>query len=377
MDFQFSEETTLVRNSAREFLKEKCPGDFVREMAKDDTGFSKKIWREIAELGWLGMLYDEVYGGSGDAEGSFFDLFIIFEEIGKVLLPSPFFCSAVMSGLLIDEAGDSKLKSDCLPDIINGKKIFTTSLLDEKGRYDFNAPALEARRNPEGGYTLTGTRILAPYAHVADEIIVCANVSDGGGSTLFKIGGKADGLKTTALKTLTEEKTFALVFEGAFVSADDAIGEIGQGAAYVKAILPKAIVLKCGEMLGGMECIVDATVSYVKERKQFGAPLGTLQVIHHYCADMATLLETSRLMARQAAYLIGAGIACDKEIAMAKAWLSDGYKKCTWTGQQLHGGIGFTEEYDVQLYYKHAKECELAFGDSRVHRSKVADEMGV
>jgi alkylation response protein AidB-like acyl-CoA dehydrogenase len=377
MDFQFSEETTLIRNSAREFLKEKCPSDFVREMARDDTGFSKRMYKEMAELGWLGMLYDEAYGGSGNIAGSFFDLFVILEEIGKVLLPSPFFTSAVMSGMIIDYAGDAKLKGDNLPEVIGGKKILTTALLNEKGKCDAEAPELKAMRNGNEGYALTGTRLLAPYAHVANGILVCANVLEDGGPTLFKIGAKADGLKQTALGTLTGEKTFALEFEGVPASAGDIIGGVGQGAACINAVLPKAMVLKCAEMLGGMEYIVDTTVGYVKERKQFGAPLGTLQVIHHYCADMTTLLETSRLLARQAAYLISKGMACDKEAAAAKAWLSDGYKKCTWTAQQLHGGIGFTEEYDIQLYYKHAKECELAFGDSRFQRSKVADAMGI
>lgn len=375
MDFKLSDETTLIRNSAREFLKEKCPADFVKEMAKDETGFSKRMYKEMAELGWLGMLYDEVYGGSGDVEGSFFDLYIIFEEIGRVLLPSPFFSSAVLAGLLINEAGDAALKNALLPDIVNGKKILTASLLDENGQYDYENPGLKAEKNQAGGYTLSGTRILAPYVNVADEILVCAGV-EGSGPTLFKIDPKAGGLTIVPLRTLTEEKSSALLFEGVAVSEDDVIGSVGRGATYVNAVLPKATALKCGEMVGGMEHIVDATVGYVKERKQFGKPLGTLQVIHHYCADMTTMLESGRLMARQAAYMMGEGIPCDKEIATAKAWLSDGYKKCTWTAQQLHGGIGFTEEYDVQLYYKHAKECELAFGDSRVQRSKVADAMG-
>ena len=376
MDFKLSEETTMVRNSAREYLKEKCPGDFVREMAKDETGFSKKMWKEMAELGWLGMLYDETYGGSGDIKGSFFDLFIIFEEKGRVLLPSPIFSRAVLAGLIINEAGDSKLKDDYLPDIINGKKILSISLLDDRGIYDHDNPSLEATEGAGHDYVLRGTRIMAPYAHVADAIIVCAGVQ-GVGPTLFLIDSAANGLKIVPLSTLTEEKSSALVFEDIGAAESDIIGSPGQGAVYINSVLSKAVVLKCGEMLGGMEAVVDKTVDYVKERKQFGAPLGTLQVIQHYCADMTTLLEGSRLAARQAAYMLGEGMACEKETAMAKAWLSDAYKKCTWTAQQLHGGIGFTEEYDIQLYYKHAKECELAFGDSWIQRSKVADEMGI
>ena len=130
-------------------------------------------------------------------------------------------------------------------------------------------------------------------------------------------------------------------------------------------------------MLGGLERVLEMTVEYMKERHQFGQPLGSLQVVHHYCADMATYLETTRLITYQAATLVDEGIPCDKEIAMAKAWCSDAYKQCTWIGHQLHGGIGFTEEHDLHLYYKHAKDSDLAFGSSWYHRLKVAEEMGI
>ena len=130
-------------------------------------------------------------------------------------------------------------------------------------------------------------------------------------------------------------------------------------------------------MLGGLERVLEMTIAYVKERHQFGRPLGSLQAVQHNLADMATYLETTRLITYQAASLLSEGIACDKEIAMAKAWSSDAYKKCTWTGHQLHGAIGFTEEHDLHLYYKHAKQSELSFGSSWFHRAKVAEEMGI
>jgi alkylation response protein AidB-like acyl-CoA dehydrogenase len=130
-------------------------------------------------------------------------------------------------------------------------------------------------------------------------------------------------------------------------------------------------------MVGGLSRVVDMTVDYVKQRVQFGKPLGVLQVIHHYCADMTTLLDTARLVSYQAASLIGAGLPSAKEVAMAKAWCSDSYKKATQVAHQLYGGIGFTEEHDLHLYYKHAKASELDFGDSWVQRQKVAAEMGL
>lgn len=376
MDFSLDEETILLRNSAEQYLRANCPSSFVKEVVKEDAGFSRTMWKEMANLGWLGLIYDERYGGVG---GKFFDLFILFEEIGKVLLPSPFFCSAILSGLIINEAGDLRQKDEYLPPIIKGEKIFTIALHDEQGRYDFNNPELEAKETEDGDYILKGTRILVPYAHVADEILVLAGVkgSGAGGPTIFKVDTKADGQKIIPLDVFTEEKTFTVVYENVQVPSGNVIGTIGKGDVYLNKIFPKAIILKCGEMLGGLERVVEMTVAYVKERHQFGQPLGSLQVVQHYCADMATFLETTRLITFQAASLLSEGIPCEKEVSMAKAWCSDAYKKCTWIGHQLHGGIGFSEEHDLHLYYKHAKVSELSFEDSWFHRSKVAEEMGI
>lgn len=376
MDFGVSEETTLLKSSAERFFKEKCPPSLVRELARDERGFSPTLWKEMAELGWLGLLYEEKYGGS---EGSLFDLFTLFEEMGKVLLPSPFFCSAVLSGLVIQEAGDASLRKSYLPAIVRGEKIMTLALLDEYGRYDGKDPHIEARKGPGDTYLLSGTRLLVPYANVAEEILLCAQVTGSGpsGPTLFRVARGTPGQKVTLLDTPTREKTFAVTYEKVGVSSENVIGAVGEGNTCLCRVLPKAVVLKCGEMLGGLQRVVDMTVAYVKERHQFGKPLGSLQVVQHYCADMSTHLETSRLLACQAASLLSEGLPCDKEIAMAKAWISDVYKRSTWTAQQLHGGIGFTEEHDLHLYYQHAKASELAWGDSWAHRSKVAEEMGI
>ena len=255
----------------------------------------------------------------------------------------------------------------------------TTALLDEWGNLDFDEPGLLAAEPRQGTCVVQGTRLLVPYAHVADTIIVCAHAvaRTGEGPTLFLMEKGAARQKIVPLETMSGEKTFAVIFEGTEVPASNIIGAIGHGAACVRGILPKAIALKCGEMLGGLQRVVEMTVGYVKERRQFGAPLGSLQAVQHHCADMATCLETARLIAYQAASFISEGIPCEKEVAMAKAWCSDAYKRVTWIAQQLHGGIGFTEEYDLHFYYKHAKESELAFGDARSHRAKVADAMGL
>ncbi len=376
MEFHFNEETKMLQSSAEKFCKEKSPSAFVKSMIKDAKGYSEAQWKEMANLGWLGLIYDEKYGGSG---GSFFDLFILFEEIGKVQLPSPFLCSAIFAGLLLQEAGDENLKKAYLPLMIQGEKILTIALRNDQGHYDHASPALAAKEGEDGSYGIQGTRILVPYAHVAEEMIVCANLKGrkASGPTLFKVSGKASRLKRTPLQTLTGEKTFGVIFEDMPVSPKDLLGSVGQGAAYVDQVLPKVIALKCGEMVGGLSRVLNMTVDYVKQRVQFGRPLGALQVVQHYCADISTFADTSRLIAYQAASLINAGIPCAKEVAMAKAWCSDAYKKSTQIAHQLHGGIGFTEEHDLHLYYKHAKVSELDFGDSWVHRQRVSETMGL
>ncbi len=376
MKYDFTSEQNMLRKSFSEFLSKEGPAETVTESHSNDCGYSSAIWKKMARLGWLGLVHEDKYGGM---DGSFLDLFILFEEIGKVLLPSPLFISPVLCGWLLKETDDADLIDEYLPALINGKKILSLGLQDEQGNYDADGPKIEAVKVQPDAYCINGTRLLVPYAEQADEIIFCATLTGdlANGPTLFRIDGKAKGLKQTLLPTLTGEKTYALVFDDVELPAENIVGTIGQGNVYLNGVIPKATVLKCGEMLGGLERVVEMTVGYVKDRQQFGRPLGSLQAVQHHCADMAVLLEATRVIAHQAACLLSEGKNCNKELAMAKAWCSDAYRQSTWIGQQLHGGIGFTEEYNLHLYYKHAKTSELAFQSSWFHRGTVADEMGI
>ncbi|HYB20754.1 MAG TPA: acyl-CoA dehydrogenase family protein, partial [Thermodesulfobacteriota bacterium] len=179
MDFTMSEETKMLKSNAEKFMKEKASSSFVKNVLKEEKGFSGAIWKEMADLGWLGLVYADQYGGSG---GDFFDLFILFEEMGKAVLPSPFFCSAVFAGLLIHEAGDEQIKKEYLPGIIEGKRILTVGLRNDQGLYDYRDPGLEAQEVGEGSYRIKGTRLLVPYAHAADEIVVCSKLMRGSGA---------------------------------------------------------------------------------------------------------------------------------------------------------------------------------------------------
>ena len=376
MDFNLNEETVLMKDSAQRYLEEKCPSSLVRDLAKDEVGYSKDIWKDMTELGWLGFIHKEKYGGF---EGSFFDLSILFEQIGRALLPSPFLCSAILSSLIIDEAGSEAQKDACLKPIIEGERIFTTALHNENGKSYGNDPKIEAVKTQDDTYVVNGTTLLVPYAHVADGIIICTNIKDpeAEGPALFIIERNADGQEITPLDTLSIDKLSAVTFDNVKIPAENMVGAPGKGERCLDKILPKVTLLKCSEMLGGMERVVEMTIEYVKQRHQFDRPIGSLQAVQHYCADMATDLESARLITYQAASLIRDGVHCEKEIAMAKAWCNNAYRKATWTAQQVHGGIGFTEEYDLHLFYKHAKASELAFESAWYHRAKVADAMGI
>lgn len=376
MDFAFDEQTAMLKETAQRFFRERFPPSVLREVLASEEGYPRDLWREMAGLGWLGLVYGEAYGGCG---GSLFDLFVLIEEMGKVRLPGPFFCSAVLAGLLIEEAGDPRLKEAMLPPMIRGETILTVALLDPKGRHDFDRPTLVARPLDGMTHELKGMRLLVPFVHVSEGILVCASTGEAAEPvpTLFLVDPQTEGLKISPLDTLTGEKAFALEFDRARIAADRTVGSIGQGNAYLRRIWPKAVVSKCAEMLGGIERVVEMTVTHVKERRQFDRPLGAFQAVQHACAEMATLRETTRLVTYQAAWLLSQGLPCQKEVALAKAWCNEASKRCMSIGHQLHGAIGFTEEHDLHFYSKHAKASEMAFGTSWMHRSFVADELGI
>jgi alkylation response protein AidB-like acyl-CoA dehydrogenase len=375
MEFSFTEDQDLLRMSFNEYLRSKCTSDDRKEWLTSQNGFSVNVWRDMAELGWLGLIYDEKYGGMG---GSFLELFILFEEIGKFLLPSPLFAT-VLAGMLIDKAGNEGQKEKYLPAIIKGKQIFTLAYLDQQGTYDGNSPKVKAMAVDDNLYCLEGIRLLVSYANVADKILLCANLAnrEQTGPTMFLVNSKTNGLHLTPLETISVEKEYAVLFEKVRASETDIVGQIGKGNSYIDWLLPKAMTLKCAEMIGGLRQVVDMTVDYAKKRSQFGRPLGSLQIVQHYCADMMSYLEAARLLAYQAATLLSDEVPCTKELAMAKAWCSDAYTRCCLISHQIHGAMGFSEEYDLHLYFKHAKASELMFGHSWFHRSKVADELGL
>jgi len=374
MDFSITKQHQLLRKSFVDYLKKRCDADSRREWISSENGFSPTVWQEISELGWAGLPFDEKYGG---LNGSFFEMLFLFEQLGAFQLYTPLFTSSILTGMVLNEAGSESQKQFHLSRLSDGDAIYAAAypLQDNYIGVGRGVKAVPV----DDTWRLTGTCLFVQYAPIAEKILVLAD-SDGGSAlypTLFLVDPQAGGATVETLETLGEEKVYTVRLEGAPVDKENIIGDIGKGHQYINNVLPKAMVLKCAEMTGGLQTVLDMTVAYAKQRYQFNKPLGTLQIIQHYCADMFTDLEGARLLAYQAAQRINDGLEYRPEAAMAKAWCSDVYPKSCLLTHQIFGANGFTAEYDLHLYTKHAKVSELMFGHSVFHRSAVADAMKI
>ena len=377
MDLAFSEEQEMLKKMARDFLTDKFPKTAVKEIEESELGYSPEIWKEMAELGWMGLVFPEEYGG---AEMTFLDLAMLLEEMGRACLPGPYFSTVVLGGLPILDAGSEEQKQEYLPKIANGEAIFTLALTESSARYDAAAIEVKAAADNDA-YILNGTKLFVPDANVADYMLVVARTSSGtkpeDGITIFIVDAKSPGISCTVLKTIANDKLCEVVFNQVRVPKGNILGELNQGWSAVKKIIERAAVGKCCEMVGCIQQALDMTVDYAKERKQYDRPIGSFQVIQHYCVDMITDVEGTRLSAYQTAWMISEGLPCTQEVAIAKAWVGEACQRVMALAHQIHGAIGVTIDHDLQYYTRRAKAAEVTFGDAGFYREIVAQEMGL
>jgi alkylation response protein AidB-like acyl-CoA dehydrogenase len=364
----------MLKDSARRFLEAECPDTYVRAMEDDERGYAPEMWQKLAQQGWLGLTLPERYGGAGL---SFLDLCILLEETGRSLLPGPFFSTVVLGGMTISKAANESQKEEYLPRIADGQIIVTLALTEPNVRWD--AAGVQTTATTSGDdYLINGTKLFVPDAHAADYLIVAARTGqDDMDVTLFIIPSGAEGIGRTQLKTIAGDKQSEVVFANVTAPASAVLGEINGGWSAIEKVLQWGAVGKCAEMVGGSQQVLDMTVEYAKQRVQFGRPIGSFQAIQHHCADMATDVEGSRYITYQAAWTLSEGLAAEREVAMAKAWVSNAYRRVCILGHQCHGAIGFTKEHDMQLYSRRAKAAEVAFGDSDFHLETVARSIGL
>ena len=377
MDLAFSEEQEMLKKMAYDFLTDKFPKTAVKEIEESELGYSPEIWKEMAELGWIGLVFPEKYGGGGM---KFLDLTMLLEEMGRACLPGPYFSTVVLGGLPILDAGSEEQKREYLPKIASGEAIFTLALTESSARYDAAAIRFSATADKDA-YILNGTKLFVPDANVADYMLVVARTSSGAepedGISIFIVDTKSPGISCTVLKTIANDKLCEVVFNQVSVPKENILGQLNQGWGEVKKIIERAAVGKCCEMVGCIQQALDMTVDYAKERKQYGRPIGSFQVIQHYCADMITDVEGTRLSAYQTAWLVSEGLPCTQEVAIAKAWAGEACQRVMALAHQIHGAIGVTIDHDLQYYTRRAKAAEVTFGDAGFYREVVAQEMGL
>ena len=376
MDLGLDEQQEMLKNFARDFLEKECPETLVREMEEDEQGYSPDLWKKMADQGWMGLIIPEAHGG---ADMTLCELVVLLEEFGRALVPGPFISTVVLGAVPIMEAGTDEQKAQYLPKIASGETIMTMALTEPSAKWTADGVTLEAKKDGND-YVLNGTKLFVPDAHVTDQMIVVARTSGEGedGVTLFIVDSKSDGIKFEQLKTIAADKQCEVIFENVKVPAASVLGSEGKGWEIVEKVSKIATVAACAYLVGLSQMDFDTTLNYAKERVQFGRPIGSFQAIQHKLADAIIDVDGSRFITYKAAWSLTEGEDdADLMISMAKAWASDASRRVVAHGQQIHGGIGFTKEYKIQLYFRRQKWMELMWGDADYHREKVAQLMDV
>ena len=377
MDFNFTEEQDMLRRSARDFLTKECPKARVREMAKDERGYDPQVWHRMAELGWMGLVLPEEYGGMG---ASLMDLVILMEEMGRNILPGPFFSTIALCALPLLEYGSSEQKTRFLPQIAKGEAMWAFGLAESSGKY--KASEVKLRAVLKGAnYVLQGHKLFVTDAHVADYILVAGRTAEGerpeDGITLFIVDARGPNVKMEAIPTIGGDKQFKVSFDRVVVPKDSILGKTGNGWHIVDFTLQRAAVLKCAEMSGACQAVLDMTSSYAKERIQFDRPIGSFQAIQHKLADMLIDVEAVQYLLYQAAWGISVGSPSPWQISAAKAKANEAYQRICIEAIAAHGAIGYSMDHDVGLYYRRVKAAQFAAGDTDLHREVIAAELGL
>ena len=366
MDLSFSSEQDMLRDSAAKFLANECPFAKVKELEESAEGYSADLWKQVAELGWLGMSFPEAYGGF---DGSFMDLVVIQEEIGKALFPSPFFSTVVECGYVILDGGSEEQKTKLLGGISEGSLIAALAQYEEDGSYLERGIAMVAAATGDT-YTLNGTKYFVRDANIAHKLIVAAIV-EGQGPTLFLVDAQGPGVTITKMPTVAMDNTCEVVFADVAVPREDILGTVGGAWPILERTQARAAIAQAAEMLGGCKICIAMTTGYAKEREQYGRVIGGNQVIQHYLANMLLAHDTANSYLYQVASMVDSGEDFSTAASALKAAVNENYKFVSERAVQIHGGIGTSREHDIGLFYRRAKSYESRCGSTDLHYEKV------
>jgi alkylation response protein AidB-like acyl-CoA dehydrogenase len=375
MDLGLSDDQQMLQQFAREFLEKECPESHVRDMEVDEKGYSPDLWRKMAEQGWFGLIIPESYGGVGM---TFLDLVVLVEEFGRSLLPGPAL-QTIVSSIAILEAASEDQKQAYLPAIASGERIWTLAFMEPSARLDSDGVALQASRDGDT-YVLNGVKLFVRDSHVADNLVVVARTGGSGdeGVSLFAVDAHTEGIRHNPIAVISSEKQSEIRFENVRVPSRSLLGDEGKAWPVFKRIANKATMLEAAYLVGLAQMDFDITLDYTKERVQFGRPVATFQALQHKAADMATDVDGCRYITYKAAWAVEEDEPdADEQVHIAKAWVSDASRRVVANAQQMHGGIGFTKDYRIQLYFRRQKAAEVAWGDADYHRESLARALGI
>lgn len=356
MQFGLSESQEFLKDSARKFFAGECPMPEVRSLMETPTAYDSGLWSKIVEQGYTGIIFPEEYGGVGLGKVEFV---LLMEEAGRALLPGPFFSTVALAGSVIDAVAEPEKKKKYLEAICRGEARSTVAILEASARWDPGGVQMASANGK-----LTGEKLFVTDAAIADFMIVVAR--DG----IFVVDAKASGMRIAPMEGMDlSRKLYAVQFNNTPAE------RLGDAAALSRA-LDIATTALVGEIVGGMQRSLDITVEYAKMRKQFGKPIGMFQAVQHQCADMYLETESSRSAAYYAAWALEENTPdASVAVSIAKMYASDAGRTVGNRGIQIHGGMGFTWENDLHLYYRRAKASETMFGDATFHRERIARQV--
>ena len=369
MDLEFTPEQELLRETVRGLVQKHSGLDAVRELEDDATGFSDTLWSQLGELGLIGLTIPEADGGTGM---STLDAVVVYEELGRGIVPSPHFVSSVMAGGVLTRSGSDAQRAEWLPRIASGEAIVTIAWLEpDRG---FGPEGVQLTATPDGdGWRLRGTKRHVPFASSAGRILVLARAE--AGIVLALVDPKADGVTLTQQHTIASDTQHRVDLDDVLVPGDAVIGTPGDGWATWDSVMHDGIILLAAQASGGARYALEITVQYAKDRHQFDKPLGAFQAIAHYLADASTALDGAETLVWEAAWARDTGRSVARLAPMAKLFACTTFRDITAMSQQVFGGVGFTVEYDIQLYFRRAKQLQISWWDDRYLEELVAADV--
>ena len=374
MDILPTEEEQMLKNVAREFLEAEVSTALVREMELDGLGYPPALWKQMADLGWLGMSLPEQYGGQGLP---LVYLGLIIEEIGRVMAPVPLH-STMVAALTIDSDGTDQQKQDILPAVSDGKMVLTWAVHERDARLIPEAMNLEAKADGDG-WILNGTKMFVDNFVVAQRCLVACRTSPASdanqGISLFLVDPNGTGVNQTALVTLAKDKQSRVDFKDHRIESAALVGEIDQGWPIIEAMLDRGTALLCCQMVGAARKDSEMAIEYAKNRVAFGRPIGSFQSVQHMLADMLLHVDGGEMLTFEALWKMDQGLPASVEVSQAKAFCNEKCESVVRTSQVIHGGIGFMMEFDLHLWFRRVTAWTMRMGTTYDHRAKIASAL--